>query len=95
MKIGGVFIVWIVLAAALFLQHAIHAAALDRVKVWEGTCTFKEWGGDEKHIRMIIDCNGQDAYLIQPEVILAYLKNPAPFSCKRFRSGQALCESAS
>lgn len=85
---------WMLLAVVAGAQIFTRTEVLDHTKVWEGPCTYKNWklADEGEKIHLILNCNDQEAYTTQTNIIVAARDNLAPFFCKLFKTGRAECQ---
>ena len=88
----------VLLAAIVGVQFLTNVVILDNTYKWTGACAFTEWEytndfPEGKRINMKLMCDdGDEGSIDEKKVIVSYLQNPGPLTCKRYNTDSVLCE---
>lgn len=58
---------------------------------YDAPCTAKSYDTDDSKIVMQLDCGGASDKTKDPDFVAAYLRNPGPFTCHRYKGIRADC----
>lgn len=82
-----------ILAVVALIQYGGNHIILDHTHKLTTTCTLVEWNPGSKIVRMKLQCkDGEKGIIYDPDVVVSYLKNPGPLTCKRYETGSLMCE---
>jgi hypothetical protein len=88
----ALFVLALFLTIILMVQGIIYYFIQDSTSVWQGTCSFKEWG-ESRELRMVVDCGEHgEGNLRNGSFLLSYLNNPGPLICELSATDNISCE---
>lgn len=84
----------IILGVVVGIQYLANHAILDETQKWATTCTFVEWDArGNTYVEMKLQCeDGEEGVISNSPVIVSYLKDPGPLTCKRYETESVRCE---
>ena len=91
--LSGVCLFWIAAAAAILslLQFVMADFTNLSPKIYDGPCSFVSWDKNGSSVEMKLSCNQKKTFTLQADIIVNYLKKPAPIYCTVPRVGQTKC----
>ena len=90
----GILFVTVVLAG---IQFIIYQETKSNTKVaTDVTCVVQDTivvdGDHGDRVALKLDCQGHEAVLKNPKVVVSYINNPRPLTCTVYKSGKAQCQ---